>query len=232
MKRVLFTAAVEDELLSARIAYNELFNGYKGLDNSNIEIDFITTGIGTTGTSYFLTKALSDSSRKYDFVVNIGLAGSFNDKYPIGSVVRVIKEQFGDLGVESRLGFQTLFEYQILDANTLPFKNGALYSPYLDIEMENGLSSIPSVTGITVQMVSGLSESVERIKNRFSPDIESMEGAAVFYVALMEKVPFIELRSVSNEVGERDKSKWNIPKALDNLKDACKELLRLIVSMQ
>lgn len=51
-----------------------------------------------------------------------------------------------------------------------------------------------------------------------------MEGAAFFYVCIQEKVPFIEIRSVSNEVGERDRTKWNIPLALDSLKEAMKNL--------
>jgi futalosine hydrolase len=52
-----------------------------------------------------------------------------------------------------------------------------------------------------------------------------MEGAAFHYVCLQEEIPFIQLRSVSNYVGERNKSKWQIKKAVENLN---KELLNLI----
>jgi futalosine hydrolase len=52
-----------------------------------------------------------------------------------------------------------------------------------------------------------------------------MEGAAFFYVCLMEKVPFIELRAVSNEVGERDKSQWDIRVAFSVLETTCIQLL-------
>ena len=44
-----------------------------------------------------------------------------------------------------------------------------------------------------------------------------MEGAAFFYVCLQEKIPFLQIRSISNYVEKRNKSNWNIPLAIDNL---------------
>ena len=52
-----------------------------------------------------------------------------------------------------------------------------------------------------------------------------MEGAALHYVCLQEKVPFIQLRAISNYVGERDKSKWKMQEAITNLHN---ELLKLL----
>lgn len=228
MKRILFTAAIEEELICARMAYRELFQGYKGLDDTDLTVDYLITGIGSTSTSYHLTKTLTSSDFIYDLVVNIGIAGTYTEKYPIGTVVRVVKEQFGDMGVESRLGFQSLFDHNILDANTLPYRDGALYSPFLDIEIEEALKVLPSVSGLTVQTLKDSIEGSNELVKRFKPDVESMEGAAFFYVALMEKLPFIELRAVSNFVGERNKEKWNTPLALSNLKTACKTLLKAI----
>ncbi len=46
---------------------------------------------------------------------------------------------------------------------------------------------------------------------------ESMEGAALHYVCLMEKIPFLQIRSVSNITGERDKSKWKLKEARESL---------------
>jgi futalosine hydrolase len=54
-----------------------------------------------------------------------------------------------------------------------------------------------------------------------------MEGAAFFYVCSKEKIPFLALRSVSNRVEPRDKEKWNIHLALDNLSEKLKEVLLL-----
>lgn len=46
--------------------------------------------------------------------------------------------------------------------------------------------------------------------------IENMEGAAFFNVCLEKKVRFLELRAISNTVGE-DFSKWDITEATENL---------------
>ena len=53
-----------------------------------------------------------------------------------------------------------------------------------------------------------------------------MEGAAFFYACLAEGVPFIEIRSVSNYVAERDKSQWNVPLAIQNLDKTLDHLLK------
>ncbi len=44
-----------------------------------------------------------------------------------------------------------------------------------------------------------------------------MEGAALHYVCLQEQIPFVQIRSVSNYVGERDKTKWKMKEAIENL---------------
>ncbi len=222
MKRVLITAAEEEELVCAKQAFNSLEKS----EQDELEVEFMLTGIGTTSTSYRLTKLINTTEKPFDLVVNIGIAGSFSKDFPIGSVVRIKKEFFGDLGFETFSGFQTLFDYQILDADTFPYKGGSLNAPELPSSIESAISHCKSGNAVTVQTVSGFPEKTKRLISDFSPQIESMEGAAFFYVCLLEKVPFVELRSVSNEVGERDRSKWDIPAALKSLKEATGNLLK------
>ena len=62
---------------------------------------------------------------------------------------------------------------------------------------------------------------------KFSSQIEDMEGAALHFVCQMEKIPFFQLRAVSNEVGVQDRDKWNGPLALDALKRAMLEYFRM-----
>jgi futalosine hydrolase len=45
----------------------------------------------------------------------------------------------------------------------------------------------------------------------------------------MEKIPFLQLRSVSNVLGERDKSRWKISEALQHLNE---ELISFIRKLQ
>ncbi len=228
MKHILITAAEQEELICAQQAYK--MNESK-LSAQNIEMDFMLTGIGTTSTCYRLTKKLMEAKgagNPYDLVVNIGIAGSydFNDtedgsaKFPMGSVAIIEKEYFGDLGFETIFGFQTLFQYDILDADVFPFKGGALHRRPLDGKIEEFLGKYVSGTGVTVQTVTGNPLRCEELCRQFNPHIESMEGAAVYYVCLQEEVGCFELRTVSNEVGERNREKWNTPMALEALKSA------------
>jgi futalosine hydrolase len=218
--RILITAAEDEELITARQAYNSLSK----IDQSGLEATWMLTGIGATSTSYRMTKALNSTSQGFDLAVNIGIAGSFSEQFPIGSVARIEKEYFGDLGFETFSGFQTLFDYKILDQDTHPYRGGALHATVLPDNIEKAMSIYKRVTAVTVQTVSGLPERTAWLKESYGPQIESMEGAAFFYVCILEKVPFIELRSISNVVGERDRRKWDIPLALESLRKACREL--------
>ena len=79
------------------------------------------------------------------------------------------------------------------------------------------ISHLPEVSGITVNTASGSEEQIKKIKVKFSPEVENMEGAAVFYVALQQAIPFAEIRSVSNFVEPRNRNNWNISLAIEKL---------------
>lgn len=184
----------------------------------DLEVDLVITGLGMTFTTYQLTKALQQ--KRYAMVMNVGIAGSFCDELSLGDVVNVVSEQISDLGIEEAGGFRTLFEVGFLGEDEFPFTRGQLINPYFQ-----GKINLPSVRGLTGNTSHGRDESIEKVKNSFNPEIESMEGAAVFYVCLMEKIPFLEIRSISNYVESRDTTKWDIPLALENLTN---ELLRIL----
>ncbi|MDR0386058.1 MAG: futalosine hydrolase [Prevotellaceae bacterium] len=180
--------------------------------NKSDSITAAVTGTGSVSAAYHLTKLLSD---KYDLVLNIGIAGSFSERLGAGEVVAVYSETFGDFGVAAKDGFLTCFEENIVAADMFPFSGGTLISENAGKASRD--MSIPLVKGVTNNTVSGEEKLIRRMKDKFSPDIETMEGAAFFYVCLMENVPFIEIRSISNIVEPRDKSRWNIPLAIKNL---------------
>jgi futalosine hydrolase len=180
--------------------------------NSNVTV--ANTGTGIVATTYRLTRLLNS---KYDLVLNIGIAGSFSDSLAIGEVVTVYSETFGDFGVAVNEGFFTCFEENIVDPDMFPFTKGHLVSTNA-AAIARDLST-PLVKGVTNNTVSGETGLIKRMKAKFSPDIETMEGAAFFYVCTVENVPFAEIRSISNTVSPRDKSKWNIPLAIRNLSE-------------
>ncbi len=58
------------------------------------------------------------------------------------------------------------------------------------------------------------------------PVVESMEGAALHYVCLMENIPFLQIRTVSNLMGERDKTRWKIKEAIKSLNESLVYLIQ------
>jgi len=59
--------------------------------------------------------------------------------------------------------------------------------------------------------VHGNEDSIAAIRRRQKPQIESMEGAAFMYACIIHKVPFAQVRAVSNVVERRNRAAWNIP---------------------
>ena len=184
------------------------------LAKTDLSVEVLLTGIGVTATAYSLTRKLCKNH--YDLVLNIGLAGSFRDEIQTGEVVNVVSETFGDLGAEDDSTFRSAFEIGLMKEDEYPFWNGKLKNEYATTIPS--LQKLKKVKAITVNTVHGNEKSILHVVQKYQPDVESMEGAAVFYVCLMEKVPFLQLRAISNRVEKRNRNAWNIPLPLENLK--------------
>ena len=55
-----------------------------------------------------------------------------------------------------------------------------------------------------------------------------MEGGAFFYVMLRQGIRFFELRAVSNMVEVRDRSKWQVAKAIERLGRVAIEIVKYL----
>lgn len=181
----------------------------------NTEVDIIIAGIGITSTTYHLTKLLALQDRKYNFVINAGIAGSFTKELKLGEVVEVVTDCFSDLGIEDGETFIPLFNSG-LSSPTPPFNNNGEVSPACFI---NKHIPLQKVKGITVNTVHGNEVTIEKVKKQLNPDIESMEGAAFFYCCLSENIPCIQIRAISNYVEKRNKENWEINLAIRNLNE-------------
>lgn len=178
------------------------------------EIDFLVTGVGMVATSYYCGKTINDS---YDAAFNIGICGSFNSNLEIGTVVNIFEDHFSELGAEDDETFLSLEELKLEGVTTIVNRN----SGAINIEIEK----LPKVAGITVNTAHGNEKSIRRVSDRFHPYVESMEGAAFMFACENERIPYVQIRAVSNYVERRDRDKWNIPLALENLNRKILEIL-------
>jgi len=55
--------------------------------------------------------------------------------------------------------------------------------------------------------------------------VEAMEGFAVLRACVLAGVPAVEVRAISNELAEGDRSRWRIGRALESLGDALPKLV-------
>jgi futalosine hydrolase len=190
-----------------------------------LRIDLLITGYGSVFTAYYLTRTLHSNS--YDLIINAGVAGSFDYFLEQGFVVNVIRDQFADLGFEDKNGFYTLGEKEMINEDSFPFTGEIMHS-LGNFEIEEVDSLIP-VKAITVNTIHGSQEKIQRLKSKYKAEIETMDGAAFFYVCLMEKVPFLQIRSISNFVEIPRVENWYLPLALNNL---TKSLMDIFVELR
>ena len=170
------------------------------------EIDVLITGVGMVATAAWCSRVLTQTS--YDLALNLGVCGSFDSFIEPGTVVHVVADRLAELGAEDGDGFLTLEELQLPGESE--FAN-------LDPPSNPGLEQLPPVTGITVNTVHGNERTIARVTERFNPQVESMEGAAFMSACLIHKVPFAQVRAVSNLVERRNRGSWKIAEATRNL---------------
>ena len=123
-------------------------------------------------------------------------------------------EYLGDTGVEENGVFKDLFDLQLASQNELPFANKSLDN--IDLKKWN-ITALPTVTSVTINEITTRQERIAQLSQKYNPEIESMEGASLHYCCIKTGVPFIQIRAISNHVGERDKRKWAIGEAFKNL---------------
>lgn len=187
--------------------------------NQKDTIDVLLTGVGMPMALYHLQKKITEN--RYNLVIQAGLAGAFTTKFELGETVLVKQDAFGDLGIEEKELFTPIFETDLFNKNEFPFENGWLVNKNKILQQ----STLEVVKAVTINKVTDKGSVKKQLIDSFNPDIETMEGAALHYVCLHQNIPFIQLRAISNYVGERDKTKWEIDVAISNLHN---ELIKLL----
>jgi len=186
------------------------------------QVSVLVTGVGAMSTAWSLQQ-WTGMNELPDLAINAGIAGSFDENIAPGDVVLAESDCFADLGIENGDTFLTLEEAGFLNPGQFPFRDGRLWSSnkYFG-EIRNLLKPVHAAT---VNTASGTRPGIERIKEKFNPAIETMEGATFFYICLRKNIPFLAVRAVSNMVTPGRRSEWNIPLALEKLTEKIKLIL-------
>lgn len=211
---ILFVTATSREADILRKIASPYESGKK-LVSDNCTMETLVTGVGPIATAWQIANWLT-LNPKPDLAINLGIAGSFREEIKVGEVVLPVSDCFADAGVEADDGsFITLAEAGLEDPDKFPFKGGRITNG--NIYIEKASRRLKTVNAISVNTATGSLSTRQRLVRKFDPDIETMEGAAFFYFCKRMNIPFMAFRSVSNMVEARNKRRWNIPLALDNL---------------
>ena len=177
-------------------------------------VDILISGIGLTASTYHLSKQLA--LKKYDLVIQAGVAGSFDLTTSPGQVVAVKQDAIADQSVVELEKLKTLFDLKLVPQDQYPYNKRWLINPN---KANLTKTKLKIVKGVSVNQISTSKQMIKFYRDVFDPVTESMEGAALHYVCLMENVPFLQIRSISNYIGERNKKKWNMMDSIINLND-------------
>lgn len=163
------------------------------------DVDVVAVGVGPVEAALGTARALA--ARPYDAVINAGIAGGFRDRCTVGDAVVVSREDYVDLGLENGSTFPLPEGVELV--RTVESSPGLL-QPFLE-----GLIPVIVGRGVTSATVTSTTSRALVLAHRFRADVESMEGFSVLRAAELAGIPAIEIRGVSNIVGERESNEWN-----------------------
>lgn len=212
--KILIVAATHQEVepLLARFRFQWTINKrlHRYLHEST-NIDVLITGVGMVSTAFLLGKTLAEN--QYNYALNLGIAGSFDDQIELGEVVFVASDCFSEMGAEDGSGFIPLTDLGLPESQST---FNPIQRPFGKLRGDV-LEELKQVKAITVNTVHGNEQSIDKVKELCNPDIESMEGASFYFACADGGVDSLQVRSISNWVEPRDKNRWNIPLAIENL---------------
>lgn len=224
MKNILIVAATKTELVSVfpEIPKKDLKQGelYK-ITSDKKNFYCLTCGVGPINAAIYTQKAILLNN--IHGVINIGIAGAFDiKKIPIGSITISKKEIWPEYGLKTKDNIDP----KGLNFGLTKLENGNIIYNEIEISYENAMEKMGlsfnhnfyTTISLTVAGVSGDPLIAKGLKEQFNADIENMEGFPIAYVSLINNLPFVEIRSISNQVGERGVQHWDMKKALTSLK--------------
>ncbi len=237
---ILLISAIEKELenILLKISHSSCYKhvGKKIVSGKlyGKTINILISGPGIVNAAHALTYAIINL--KPDLIILSGCAGSFakSDLY-VGDIAVATKEIDVHLGIEPENSLKNTKElpFYIINNN---FKLKNIYP--LDTVFANNAFSIINryfknidvtvKTGpfITVSQITATKKTADYYYNRYVPCMESMEGSAIAHIAILYKIPLIEIRASSNLVGIREKDQWNLDIAFKRSSQAVSLLIK------
>lgn len=212
---LLVVTAVEAEAAAVRA----------GLTTDSVTVVPVGVGSAVAAATTARLLALAESAgRPYRGVVCAGIGGGVVGRAPVGATVLATRSVVADLGAESPDGFIPVDQLG-MPPDQLGAPPSIATDPALTAMLRDALPDAVPGAILTVSTVTGTAERARTLTRRHPDAVaEGMEGYGVACAATGAKVPFAELRTVSNPIGPRDRTAWRMREALAALTAAAAAL--------
>jgi len=208
---LLVVAAVDREAEAARAA--------AAIAGPTAAVRVVTGGVGRVNAAVATVRAVLEAPGPAPAaVISAGVAGALPslDPLTIGDAVVASGSVYVEEGIETPEGFSDVAAMGFplvpgADGNRLPAHPG-LASAAIGAAPEARLGVVA-----TVATCSGTDARAAAVRRRTGAVAEAMEGAAVLHAAALLGLPAIELRTISNTTGDRDRQSWDLDLALRRL---------------
>jgi futalosine hydrolase len=167
-------------------------------------------------------------------VLQVGVGGAYVGSFlSVGMAMLADEDRHLDLGLRRDEGWADL------DAIGFPLSPARADRPALGAAVPTDpalTATVADATGLprgrfaTLDAVTHDVHLGARLQARFDVSVESMEGAAAAQTADRLRVPFTELRAISNVVGERDRAHWDLRGAVRVVTEATSAALRALAA--
>jgi futalosine hydrolase len=168
-------------------------------------VTVLETGVGPVAAALATSRALATGT--YVAVVNVGIGGGFRGRAKVGDVVIVDTDHYVELGREDR-------EPLSLPGGHTLTTSASSSLALLDAAREQTSEAVFG-HAITSATITTSDARAAELNERFEASVESMEGFAVLHAAALAGVPAIEVRGISNLVGDRATSGWDFRSGSD-----------------
>jgi futalosine hydrolase len=202
MRLLIVTATkIEAERLIEDLHLKEISTDF--YTNKDYDTDLLITGIGIPATMFSMFANVD--IRKYELIINCGIAGSFSKTIKLGTIFNVNSDYFGDIGFNKNSEFIPIFESKFNDKFRNLINNGKIYNTS---DFNAFFGNLDKANGVTVN--------IPEIREFDNTDIETMEGAAFMLVCKHFKKNFIQIRGISNIIGLTKRENWDLITPINN----------------
>jgi futalosine hydrolase len=185
------------------------------------DVHVVRGGVGPVAAAAVTATAMS--LWDYEVVLSAGIAGGFTGRVEVGDIVVANVSTAADLGCRTEDGMLSLKDMGLGQDSGVAFGPAPKWCERL---VNNGL---PAKTGqiLTVSCMTGTDAESEQLARRYPNAVaEAMEGWGVIWPSYLRfDRAGGEIRAVSNIVGKRDPSTWDLAGAFDALSRAFGVLL-------